>query len=78
MARPKLGHRLLGRAQSLGRLAGFLKSADALPVGHADLKTTERYLHYKERGDEARLLSGASRLSPWPKPCLELPRTRRN
>ena len=28
-------------------------------MGHADIKTTQRYLHYKSRGDEAELLSGA-------------------
>ena len=33
-------------------------------MGHADLKTTERYLHYKERGDEAMLLSGAFSAEP--------------
>jgi len=33
-------------------------------MGHADLKATERYLHYKERGDEARLLSGAFSAEP--------------
>lgn len=28
-------------------------------MGHADIKTTQRYLHYKARDDEAELLSGA-------------------
>jgi integrase len=28
-------------------------------MGHADIKTTQRYLHYKSREDEAQLLSGA-------------------
>jgi hypothetical protein len=28
-------------------------------MGHAQLATTERYLHFKERGDEADLLAGA-------------------
>jgi hypothetical protein len=28
-------------------------------MGHADIKTTQRYLHYKAREDEAQLLSGA-------------------
>ena len=28
-------------------------------MGHADIKTTQRYLHYKSRDDEAELLSGA-------------------
>ena len=28
-------------------------------MGHADIATTERYLHFKERGDEAELLAGA-------------------
>jgi len=28
-------------------------------MGHADLKTTERYLHYREQADEAELLAGA-------------------
>jgi integrase len=28
-------------------------------MGHADIKTTQRYLHYKSRSDEAELLSGA-------------------
>lgn len=27
-------------------------------MGHSDLKTTERYLHYREQGNEAELLSG--------------------
>jgi integrase len=31
-------------------------------LGHADLKTTQRYLHYRTRGDEARRLSGAFEL----------------
>jgi integrase len=30
-------------------------------MGHADIKTTQRYLHYKARADEAELLSGAFR-----------------
>jgi len=45
-----------------------IKRADPVQVknwmGHADLKTTERYLHYKQRGDEARLLSGAFSAEP--------------
>jgi hypothetical protein len=28
-------------------------------MGHADIATTERYLHFKARGDEAELLAGA-------------------
>ena len=28
-------------------------------MGHADIQTTRRYLHFKERGDEAALLAGA-------------------
>jgi integrase-like protein len=28
-------------------------------LGHADLKTTERYWHYRSRGDEAGRLDGA-------------------
>jgi integrase len=28
-------------------------------MGHADIKTTQRYLHYKSRGDEAALLTAA-------------------
>ena len=28
-------------------------------MGHADLKTTQRYLHYKSRADEAKLLAAA-------------------
>ena len=30
-------------------------------MGHADIKTTMRYLHHKSRADDARLLSGAFR-----------------
>ena len=33
-------------------------------MGHADIKTTQRYLHYKARADEAELLSGAFRTAP--------------
>jgi integrase len=33
-------------------------------MGHADLKTTQRYLHYKSRDNEAELLSGAFRAAP--------------
>ena len=33
-------------------------------MGHADIKTTQRYLHYKARGDEADLLSGAFQAAP--------------
>ncbi|MGH2964773.1 MAG: tyrosine-type recombinase/integrase [Solirubrobacterales bacterium] len=46
---------------TFGTLA--INRASALQVktwmGHSDLKTTERYLHYREQGDEAALLSGA-------------------
>jgi len=28
-------------------------------MGHADIDTTRRYLHYKARGDEAQLLTEA-------------------
>lgn len=28
-------------------------------LGHADIDTTMRYLHHKDRGDEAALLAGA-------------------
>ncbi len=28
-------------------------------MGHADIRTTQRYLHFKEHGDEAELLAGA-------------------
>lgn len=28
-------------------------------MGHADIDTTMRYLHHKDRGDEAALLAGA-------------------
>ena len=28
-------------------------------MGHSDIKTTQRYLHYKSREDEAELLSRA-------------------
>jgi integrase len=28
-------------------------------MGHADIKTTMRYLHHKSRADDARLLSAA-------------------
>jgi integrase len=31
-------------------------------MGHADIDTTRRYLHYKRRGDEARLLAPAFRV----------------
>jgi integrase len=30
-------------------------------MGHADIKTTMRYLHHKSRADDAQLLSGAFR-----------------
>ncbi len=33
-------------------------------MGHADIKTTQRYLHYKARGDEADLLSDAFAAGP--------------
>jgi integrase len=33
-------------------------------MGHADIKTTQRYLHYKSRGDEAELLSSAFAANP--------------
>jgi integrase len=39
-------------------------------MGHADIKTTERYLHFKERGDEADLLANAFGAPPQ----TELPR----
>jgi integrase len=46
---------------TFGTLA--INRASALQVktwmGHSDLKTTERYLHYREQTDEAELLSGA-------------------
>jgi integrase len=32
-------------------------------MGHADIKTTMRYLHHKSRADEARLLSQAFRVA---------------
>jgi hypothetical protein len=31
-------------------------------MGHADVKTTMRYLHHRPRGDEARLLGAAFRV----------------
>lgn len=31
-------------------------------MGHADIKTTMRYLHHKSRADDAQLLSGAFRV----------------
>lgn len=33
-------------------------------MGHADIKTTQRYLHYQPRGDEAKRLSGAFAPTP--------------
>jgi integrase len=33
-------------------------------MGHADIKTTMRYLHHKSRADEARQLSVAFRTDP--------------
>ena len=33
-------------------------------MGHADIATTQRYLHYKSRGDEASLLEGAFTAKP--------------
>ena len=33
-------------------------------MGHADIKTTMRYLHHKSRADDAKLLSGAFRAGP--------------
>jgi integrase len=33
-------------------------------MGHADIKTTMRYLHHKSRADDARLLSAAFEHQP--------------
>jgi hypothetical protein len=38
-------------------------------MGHSDLKTTMRYLHYKRRLDEAKLLAAALKVA---KPAKEL------
>jgi integrase len=43
-------------------------------MGHADIQTTMRYLHYAPRAEDAELVAKAFRVSAAPDPALELPK----
>ena len=37
-------------------------------MGHADIQTTMRYVHHRDRGDEAKLLAEAFKVAQAPAP----------
>lgn len=53
---------------TIGTLAVRRAEVPAVEVwmGHADIQTSMRYLHYRDRGAEARLLADAFRVEPLP------------
>jgi integrase len=38
-------------------------------MGHADIQTTMRYVHHRDRGGEAKLLAEAFAVEPLPSPA---------